>query len=241
MSSDDKTQPPKLANILAEARNSEEYRRESDVLADAIKRVREAYEALAPVDKALADSDQRRSYVEGLGGRDPGDVLADEVRRLRSELANVRSACRGAGGAVDESTNPETPGTWEERCTALYQVIGCLAGMVGIFVVSDDIGDALDVAAGRGNVFDLLPWPKNIGLFRRVEEHCKGQFENAAPESNEPAAMAADARRFRLMLRDPEGARHLLHLLQQGKGDEAAFRKMLDRIVASREASHVGR
>lgn len=48
-----------------------------------------------------------------------------------------------------------------------------------------------------------------------------------------------DARRFRVLLKDPVGARHLLHLLQQGKGDEAAFRSMIDRIDQSREASGV--
>lgn len=48
------------------------------------------YEALSPVDKALADSDQRRSYVKGETGCDPGDALADEVRRLRSLVSAAR-------------------------------------------------------------------------------------------------------------------------------------------------------
>lgn len=48
-----------------------------------------------------------------------------------------------------------------------------------------------------------------------------------------------DARRFRVLLKDPVGARHLLHLLQQGKGDEAAFRSMIDRIDQSARGSTV--
>ena len=41
----------------------------------------------APVDRALMIADQRRSFVRGETGRDPGDILADEVRRLRALLA----------------------------------------------------------------------------------------------------------------------------------------------------------
>lgn len=52
------------------------------------------YNALSPVDKALHDSDQRRSFVHGQIGRDPGpDVLAEEVRRLRAEIAALREEC----------------------------------------------------------------------------------------------------------------------------------------------------
>lgn len=52
-----------------------------------------AYEALSPVDRALHDADQRRSFVRGQSGRDPGpDVLAEEVRRLRALLTLARSA-----------------------------------------------------------------------------------------------------------------------------------------------------
>lgn len=49
---------------------------------------------------------------------------------------------------------------WEQRCAALYQVVGCMANMFGVFETSDDVSDALDVAAGRGDLGKLLPWPK---------------------------------------------------------------------------------
>lgn len=46
-----------------------------------------AYEAMSPIDRALHDADQRRSFVRGQCGRDPGpNVLAEEVRRLRTLL-----------------------------------------------------------------------------------------------------------------------------------------------------------
>ena len=48
---------------------------------------------------------------------------------------------------------------WEQRCAALYQVIGYLAHEFDVFD-SDDVSAALDVAAGRGDVEKLLPWPK---------------------------------------------------------------------------------
>lgn len=52
------------------------------------------YNAMSPVDKALLHSDQRRSFVRGQIGRDPGpDVLAEEVRRLRAENTALRQEC----------------------------------------------------------------------------------------------------------------------------------------------------
>src|SRR3990167_8765940 len=47
---------------------------------------------------------------------------------------------------------------WEQRCAALYQVIGYMAYEFGVFD-SDDVTRALDVAAGRGDLEKLLPWP----------------------------------------------------------------------------------
>lgn len=69
-----------------------------------------------------------------------------------------------------EPSAPETAGTWEERCAALYQVIGALSSYAGIFSVSDDVAEALDVACGQGDVEKLLPWPKNAELFRDLEQ-----------------------------------------------------------------------
>ncbi len=47
----------------------------------------------------------------------------------------------------------------------------------------------------------------------------------------------SDSERYQQLLDDPQTARHLLLLLSEGKGDEQAFRKMQDRIAASKSAS----
>ena len=44
-------------------------------------------------------------------------------------------------------------------------------------------------------------------------------------------------RRWNYVHEDPEGLRHLLHLLSLGKGDAADFDEMLDRIIRSRDAA----
>jgi hypothetical protein len=62
-----------------------------------IDKARAAYEAMSPVDKALADSDQRRSWVRGEVGHAPADVLADEVRHLRSQLEAARKVIEPFG------------------------------------------------------------------------------------------------------------------------------------------------
>lgn len=53
-----------------------------------------------------------------------------------------------------------------------------------------------------------------------------------------PSTPDADAVRFRQLMADPETGRHLLLLLSQGRGDEHSFRKMMDRIAASKEAAN---
>lgn len=59
----------------------------SDMIAKAVSH----YDSLSSVDKALADEQQRRSWIMGETGRDPGfTVLAQEVLRLRKELAGKR-------------------------------------------------------------------------------------------------------------------------------------------------------
>lgn len=59
-----------------------------------------AFKALSPVDQALHIEDQRRSFIRGQTGRDPGpSPLAEEVRRLREENAALRAG-RDDGGAV---------------------------------------------------------------------------------------------------------------------------------------------
>ena len=55
---------------------------------DAIREAVSAYKAMSPVEKALHDAAQRRSFVRGqMGSEPPRDVLADEVVRLRALLA----------------------------------------------------------------------------------------------------------------------------------------------------------
>lgn len=58
-------------------------------LTERLHAVVEAYKAMPPVEQALHDAAQRRSFVRGQCGADPGpDVLAEEVLRLRALLAD---------------------------------------------------------------------------------------------------------------------------------------------------------
>lgn len=68
---------------------------------------------------------------------------------------------------------PVTAGSWEKRCAALYQVIGCLAHCTDLFD-SVDVQRALDVACGRGDVDSLLPWPRDPQLFKTGTESATG-------------------------------------------------------------------
>ena len=67
-----------------------------------------AFEALPAVDRALHLADQRRSFVRGQCGRDPGpDVLAAEVRRLRALLEEAKAIIEPFEKAHDAATlNP---------------------------------------------------------------------------------------------------------------------------------------
>lgn len=56
-------------------------------LAALVQRARAAYDAMSPVDRAMHDAEQRRSFIRGQCGRDPGpDVLVEEIKRLRALL-----------------------------------------------------------------------------------------------------------------------------------------------------------
>lgn len=61
-----------------------------DELRERVAAAVEAYNAMSPVDKALHDADQKRSFVRGQLGSEPGpsteSILAAEVRRLRTAL-----------------------------------------------------------------------------------------------------------------------------------------------------------
>lgn len=50
-----------------------------------------------------------------------------------------------------------------------------------------------------------------------------------------------DAERYRWLLDNPDVAYALFNLLKDGKGDKEAFTKMLDRIIASKEALFAAR
>ena len=115
----------------------------------------------------------------------PTKAAAEMMGCIESELVPIYATRVPEGRQTDpDASDPQTKGSWEERCAALYQVIGALASYSGIFSVSDDVADALDVAAGDGDVEKLLPWPKDMKLFTALEEHCKGLFDmnNSTPE-----------------------------------------------------------
>lgn len=71
--------------------------------------------------------------------------------------------------------------------------------------------------------------------------HDAGELSSKLVAGESAAAALAEARRdaerYEWILREPEAARHLLHLLQQGKGDKEAFSTMVDRIVMSKAAA----
>lgn len=78
----------------------------------AIAASKAALDAMSPVARALHDSDQRRSWVRGMTGREPPrDVLADEVRRLREELA-AREAAAFQRGLEAAAAHVETVREW---------------------------------------------------------------------------------------------------------------------------------
>ena len=88
------------------------------------------------------------------------DAESRQIARASPEYAVQIVHALNALRAAPPTTKPETAGSWEERCAALYQVIGALANAAGVFETSDSVNDALDVACGRGDVENLLPWPK---------------------------------------------------------------------------------
>ena len=67
---------------------------------------------------------------------------------------------------------PFTKGSWEERCAALYQVIGVLSDEAGLFGTKD-VDRAMDVACGRGRVSTLLPWPRDMKILKKKRGKAK--------------------------------------------------------------------
>lgn len=98
------------------------------------------------------------------------------------------------------------------------------------------------VSAKNGEIVGVrqLGYPQ----VKRVEENAEliATLRNAiGPLLDRMEEMERDARRYKQIVGDPESARHLLHLLQQGKGGSEAFSKMLDRIADSKAAALRGK
>ena len=124
-------------------------------------------EDIRQFERELADA--KDAYIGLKGCTDA--LLRDADRRLADWKARaervIKERDRPAESAIEDI--PETAGSWEERCAALYQVIGALSSYAGVFV-TEDIEAALDVAAGRGDVEKLLPWPKDNAPFMQLEK-----------------------------------------------------------------------
>lgn len=87
-----------------------------DALTERLKNRVAAYKAMSQLDKALHDAEQRRSFVRGQSGRDPGpDVLAEEVRALRTRLSSAEAALKPYWRRASTMTEiPAASTGWEE-------------------------------------------------------------------------------------------------------------------------------
>ena len=74
---------------------------------------------------------------------------------------------------------------------------------------------------------DLAAARAKAKAFQESSEKLNGLLLKAEAERD---AAQADAERLEWMLNEPEGARHLLSLLQAKRGDKDAFKTMVDRI-----------
>lgn len=86
------------------------------------------------------------------------------------------------------------------------------------FTPTDEFGDD-----------ELLSFAHALLSLPTVETACDAESPTPVLDSIEQ-----DAQRFRFLTADPETWRHLLSLLNQGKGDVAALRRMIDRIQVSK-------
>jgi hypothetical protein len=59
-----------------------------------------------------------------------------------------------------------------------------------------------------------------------------------AEEREKVKGLEKDSERLKYLISDPSGARHLLHLLELGKGDSQAFISMVDRLISSKLATY---
>ncbi|MBS7812300.1 hypothetical protein [Roseococcus pinisoli] len=55
-----------------------------------LRKAKEWFDGLSPVDQALHRAEQRRSMIRGLAGQDPGPgILVEEVKRLRALVVSL--------------------------------------------------------------------------------------------------------------------------------------------------------
>ncbi len=75
----------------------------SDDLEARIRQSAADYAALSPLDRAIHDAAQRRSFVRGQMGHDPGpDVLVEEIAALRASLAAAKEEAGRLRSALTE-------------------------------------------------------------------------------------------------------------------------------------------
>ena len=74
-------------------------------------------------------------------------------------------------------------------------------------------------------------------LIRRAREQSAVVYNLIHALADALEAASLNERRFQYVLDDPAGARHLIGLLRDGKGDKAAFCSMIDRICQSKNAA----
>lgn len=112
-----------------------------------------------------------------------GLMLASDKQYI---VAMLRSPAR-AGSSPEMIDDPGYPEA-ATVCAELYQVIGCLAGELGVFV-HPDVQRALDNANEHKLVHrDLLPWPKQP--LRPVPTHVRRFRAGLNPERGRPAIEA---------------------------------------------------
>jgi hypothetical protein len=114
------------------------------------------------------------------------DYLRDEERwamgvAYHEDLYCAKFDCWKVEPAELSLPTEEKTSDWEQRCAALYQVLGSLSHSAGCFDHPDVIA-ALDVAVGRGDVENLLPWPKDADFDARLAGAPEGLLAPLSPQ-----------------------------------------------------------
>lgn len=117
---------------------------EEGTLKAALQRAVAVYDALSPVDKALHDAEQRRSFVRGQTGREPApDVLADEVRRLRAAYATDLAALRAENAQLSDQVHELQQAPWPKWAQGVLDILNA-RGIVDVrFDDEVDLPDAV--------------------------------------------------------------------------------------------------